>query len=114
MNTCPRCSVELTEETAYRKNAKRLQSMCKSCFTQYCAERWRQRKIEAIESKGGCCQMCGYNKYYGALEFHHRDPDEKEFEWHKMRLVSKDKLTAELEKCDLLCANCHREVHHCP
>ena len=79
-----------------------------SCGVQ---DRWRQRKLDAIQYKGGKCQVCGYSKYYGALEFHHRNPEEKEFAWQKMRLVSKDRLTAELDKCDLLCANCHREIH---
>lgn len=110
MPKCSTCSVALTEENAYKKG-KRLQSYCKPCMNEIFKARWKQRKVDAIEYKGGKCQSCGYNKYYGALEFHHRDPSEKEFNWQKMRLVSNDRLTAELEKCDLLCANCHREVH---
>lgn len=111
MNKCSTCQTELTEENAYRKNTRRLQSMCKKCFNEYTSQRWIRRKKEAIEFKGGKCQSCGYDKYYGALEFHHRDPTKKEFSWNKMRLVSAKKLQAELDKCDLLCANCHREVH---
>ena len=110
MPTCSTCSIELTEDNAYKKG-KRLQAYCKSCNNKIFAERWRQRKLDAIEYKGGKCQSCGYSKYFGALEFHHRDPSEKEFVWQKMRLVSKDRLTQELDKCDLLCANCHREAH---
>ena len=83
----------------------------KAKFNSYCIERWKRRKIEAIEYKGGKCQVCGYDKYYGALEFHHRDPNEKGVDWGKMRLMSKEKLLAELDKCDILCANCHREAH---
>ena len=77
----------------------------------YQTQRWIKRKIEAIKYKGGHCINCGYSKYYGALEFHHRNPDEKEVDWAKLRLTSWEKIKLELDKCDLLCANCHREIH---
>ena len=75
-------------------------------------ERWIRIKKKAIEYKGGCCSRCGYDKYYGSLQFHHRNPEEKDVNWTKLRLRSWDKITFELDKCDLLCANCHGEVHH--
>ena len=75
-------------------------------------ERWIGIKKKAIEYKGGCCQRCGYNTYYGAIQFHHRDPTKKEVSWTKLRLRSWEKITFELDKCDILCANCHAEVHH--
>lgn len=60
--------------------------------------------------------MCGYDRCPRALDFHHRDPQEKDFEIAKARDYSlkKDgeKLKRELDKCDLLCSNCHRELHH--
>lgn len=74
-------------------------------------QRWIKRKKLAVEYLGGKCISCGYNKYYGALEFHHRDPAEKDYSWVKLRLRSWDSITTELDKCDLLCANCHREYH---
>lgn len=75
-------------------------------------ERWIKIKKKAIEYKGGCCQRCGYNQYYGSLQFHHINPLEKDVSWTKLRLRSWDKIVSELDKCDLLCANCHAEVHH--
>ena len=83
----------------------------KSAFNQYCIERWRQRKLDAVEYKGGKCQRCGYDKYADVLEFHHRDPNVKEASWNKIRLWSWDKIKRELDKCSMLCANCHREEH---
>lgn len=83
----------------------------KSKFNQYCIQRWQQRKLDAVEYKGGSCEKCGYNKYPDVLEFHHLDPTEKEAAWNKMRLWNWKKITAELDKCSMLCANCHREVH---
>lgn len=62
---------------------------------------------------GGVCVKCGYRKSISALTFHHRNPLEKSFEISK-GLTSKkslSKLVDEAKKCDLLCANCHFELH---
>lgn len=73
---------------------------------------WRQRaKIKLVEYKGGECERCGYKKCIDALDFHHRDPNEKDFtiggkSW------SFDRLKNEADKCILVCANCHREIHY--
>jgi len=83
----------------------------KSAFNQYCIQRWRQRKLDAVEYKGSKCERCGYNKYPDVLEFHHLDPAKKEASWNEMRKWSWDKILTELDKCAILCANCHREVH---
>jgi 5-methylcytosine-specific restriction endonuclease McrA len=73
----------------------------------------RRRKIKelSIEYKGGKCQTCGYNKCAAALELHHLDAKEKSFGVaEKGYTRSWEKVKAELDKCILLCANCHREV----
>lgn len=65
----------------------------------------------AIECKGGKCQLCGYQKYQGALELNHIKKEEKTFAiGEKGYTRSWEKVKAELDKCALLCANCHREV----
>jgi hypothetical protein len=70
------------------------------------------RQQRAVEYKGGKCQICGYSKCSRALEFHHIDPNAKEFGISsKAHSTAWDKLCKELDKCALLCANCHREVH---
>lgn len=73
-----------------------------------------KRKYEIFLERGGKCERCGYDKNLGALDFHHRDPNEKEFQIDLRRLGNGnlDKLKQELDKCDLLCANCHREIHN--
>ena len=72
---------------------------------------YRKRiKQELVDYKGGKCQVCGYNKCNEALEFHHLNPDEKDFSLsgqHK----SIELLKKEVDKCVLLCCRCHREVH---
>lgn len=82
--------------------------------TLYGNNRYIWMKIRAIKYLGGKCSKCGYSRCYAALEFHHRDPDEKELEWNKLRKRAWSSIKEELDKCDLLCANCHREVHFDP
>lgn len=69
-------------------------------------------RLRIIKSMGGECQLCGYKKCIRALEIHHINPEEKEFTFSTDKLChSWEKLSEELKKCILLCANCHREVH---
>jgi len=65
----------------------------------------------AIAYKGGKCQVCGYDKYQGALDLHHLNAEEKDFGiGDKGYTRSWEKVRAELDKCILVCANCHREI----
>ena len=65
-----------------------------------------------IKSRGGKCEICGYNKCFAALEFHHIDPSQKDFQISNTGSVpSFERLKKEADKCRLLCANCHREEH---
>mgnify|MGYP001617393579 CR=1 FL=1 len=114
MLICGSCKENKSADDFYDKNSKRKHSYCKICFNRYCIDRWIQKKLDAIKYKGGQCKNCGYSKFYGALEFHHREPNKKEFVWNKLRLKSWENITIELDKCDLLCSNCHKEIHHIP
>jgi 5-methylcytosine-specific restriction endonuclease McrA len=73
--------------------------------------RQRSLKLQSIEYKGSKCSKCGYDRYIGALEFHHLDPNEKDFYLSHAKMTSFEKVKSELDKCVLLCANCHREEH---
>lgn len=74
------------------------------------AKRRRKIKALAIAYKGGKCQVCGYNKYQGALDLHHVN-GEKEFTiGDKGYTRSWKKVQAEIDKCILVCSNCHREI----
>ena len=69
--------------------------------------RWK-----AIAHKGGRCQICGYDRCAEALEFHHLNSSRKDFGISSKGYTrSWSKVLEELEKCVLLCANCHRELH---
>jgi len=63
-----------------------------------------------VAARGGRCEDCGYSRCVAALEFHHRDTSTKEFGVGGYD-GSLDRLRAEIQKCDLLCANCHRLRH---
>lgn len=74
----------------------------------------RRKKVRqmAIEYGGGCCQCCGYKTSARALSFHHRDPSKKDFGLSANGLTrSWEKTKSELDKCVLVCANCHMEIH---
>lgn len=67
-------------------------------------------KAKLVEYKGGKCERCGYDKCLSALQFHHIDPSKKEL---KVSSTSRsfESLKIEVDKCSLLCANCHMELH---
>jgi hypothetical protein len=72
---------------------------------------WRKRTKELLVGyKGGKCEFCGYNKCIEALEFHHIDETTKEFTISGST-KSLEKQKKEADKCYMLCANCHRELH---
>lgn len=70
----------------------------------------RRMKLKSIEYKGGKCINCGYKKSAAALVFHHRNPEEKDFTISR-KVLKWGRLQPELDKCDLLCSNCHLEEH---
>lgn len=73
-----------------------------------------ERKILLIQKLGGKCCKCGYDRNITALEFHHKDPETKSFnlDQRKISNTKLDILLEEVDKCILVCANCHRELEH--
>lgn len=113
--TCPKCDTFKSANEFYQARRNKLEasgSWCKLCMRQQVVNRQRKYKQQALDYKGGKCELCGYNRYQGALEFHHKDPSQKDFGMSKFsRNTLSDEAKAELDKCSLLCANCHREEH---
>lgn len=81
---------------------------CNGCHAVSNQRRMRDRKVRLVAMAGGACSQCGYNRCLAALEFHHVDPATKDISL--ARSMSWARCVAELAKCVLLCANCHREV----
>lgn len=112
--TCPRC------EKQFKMEADDInREYCYDCMPRGIdkAESHRRAKFFAKEKavlyKGGKCIECGYDKHLMALEFHHRNPVEKEFDpSNKLNSINQfEKFKDEFDKCDLLCANCHKVKH---
>jgi len=103
---CKKCQID-ANRTRYQTNLETRKKHVKRT-----RKARRRAKLKAIEYKGGKCQLCGYKKCPAALEFHHIDPSKKDIRisaigGRKWSIVKK-----ELDKCILLCSNCHREIHY--
>ena len=107
---CPSCSIVKSRDDFY-SSSKKNSSYCKSCIKDANRERSRDNKQKSIDYLGGECTECGYNKCNAALDIHHVDPSTKEHSPAHLMRSTFDKLKLELDKCVLLCANCHREHH---
>lgn len=76
-------------------------------------KKWRKNaRLRLREISGGKCQCCGYDKCKEALEFHHVNPSTKDFTIGQLKIIKWEKLKEEIQKCVLVCANCHREIHY--
>jgi 5-methylcytosine-specific restriction endonuclease McrA len=96
-NFCILCGVEFS----YRG------TKCRTCVSR---TRRYEFKKKAVEHLGGKCTRCGYSSHLAALEFHHI-ADDKDFTIGKRLNSSWEKIVKELDKCILLCSNCHRIEH---
>lgn len=75
-------------------------------------KRRKENKIRAVNYLGGECERCGLTSpYYSVFDFHHRNPEEKEADPGTLLHRSWEVVFNEINKCMLLCANCHRIVH---
>lgn len=102
------CSVSCKSKGHYQKKTN-----SNTTYSQF--RRYDLRKKELIYSMGGGCSVCGYNKNYAALDFHHLRDKSFNLDARRIGNSSFEALKAEAAKCILLCANCHREEHspHC-
>lgn len=111
---CPVCElIKPADQFHYRKNGEGISPYCKTCSNAHTTYKQKAFKLKCIEYKGGECEFCGYSKCVDALEFHHRNPKEKDF--HMAQASTRnftESIMKELDKCSLLCSNCHKEEHH--
>lgn len=105
---CCGCKAYLPLDQFHPKMRK---GQCRKCASRYDVLRSMKFKMMAIEYLGGKCAKCGWNGHWAAFDFHHRDPTEKEVSWDRLRKRSWDRMRPELDKCTLLCRNCHTILH---
>ena len=103
---CKTCG-ENDKNKFYRCNKSR----CSRCTKKEVLDRFRENKRLAVEYKGGKCEKCGYGRCQAALDFHHLNSAEKDPNWKNMKSWKLDDIKAELDKCMLVCRNCHSEIH---
>lgn len=86
---------------------------CGKCASEWVIANRRKKKELLVKQFGGKCALCGYRKYVGALDFHHKNPAAKSFSLSVKGLCySWSTITHEAEKCILLCKNCHAEIEN--
>ena len=104
MNTCLLCE----KKYVYSKNhgTKKLCSYCQFLIYRI------KTKERSIQYKGGMCKLCGYNKSHRGLTFHHINPEGKLFDLADNIFKPWSEIQIELDKCILLCMNCHIELHN--
>jgi hypothetical protein len=111
MQTCFRCGNPVIPDLT--KRGQRRSKFCsQTCQNKQGVTDYRRRvKLKGLALLGGKCTRCGYNRCPWALQFHHKDPSEKDFQIAAKSRQAWDKVKAEVLKCELLCANCHAEEH---
>lgn len=115
MFVCPKCKQEKKDGEYYLRKCGRPNSYCKDCNLYHTKQRQQKFKYDCVQYKGGKCCKCGYDKCLGSLHFHHRDPNQKDFTIGTQKRTDFEDnqlVKTELDKCDLLCANCHGEQHY--
>jgi hypothetical protein len=115
MRTKPNCIV--CGVLLQGKQTKFCSATCKNKHHQsYEAQKRRglARKLELVETAGGCCSICGYRKNLAALAFHHTISVDKDFKLDMRSLSNRrlENVLTELDKCILVCHNCHAELHN--
>jgi hypothetical protein len=109
---CPRCKDILPIAMFYAKRSGQgVTSYCRKCVSDQTLERSHRLKERSVAYKGGKCVVCGYDKCLAALDFHHLDDTKKDFSIAACKLSNFEKVRVELNKCILVCSNCHREIH---
>lgn len=113
---CTKCKKELPIEDFNWRNKDKgtRRSECKYCHTSFMKKIYEDKKKLVANIKSQLkCQKCGESKEY-MLDFHHLDPNEKETTIARMtsNLYKINRVLDEIQKCIVLCSNCHREFHY--
>lgn len=109
---CIRCKeYKPIEEFSLMGKAKKLRSCCKPCEIERVTEHGQNIKARGVAYLGGECVCCGYSRCFASLQYHHVDPSKKEFTIGKKKSLKWESIRQELDKCILVCSNCHYEIH---
>ena len=104
MTECNECK----RSYEYDRNKGHTKAVCNSCMSN---RKRHDLKDRCVEYKGGKCERCGYCKSKRALAFHHLDPSQKDFGISGSHSRNWGLIKKELDKCIMVCHNCHSELH---
>ena len=106
--TCRKCGLDKPKDEMSSDGSL----LCRPCAATSQREKRRVMKAQCVAYKGGKCVDCGYSRCLAALDFHHLDPTEKDFEIGSQAIrMGFERAQPELDKCVLVCRNCHAERH---
>lgn len=112
---CSKCN-KVLPVTEFHKNGfddqgnQKYRGYCKECASNIEKARYRKKK-QFIDAQKIQCAKCGDNRTY-VLDYHHKDPNKKDFTIGALKKGSLEVIQREIDKCIVLCANCHREFHY--
>jgi hypothetical protein len=108
------CCKQIKPKTEYYKNGSKSRGYCKKCLCKYHQDRLRRVKVKMVLYKGGCCERCNLrleDSHYSVFDFHHLNPLTKDINFNGIKSQKWEKIKNEIDKCKLLCSNCHRITH---
>lgn len=130
---CKQCQKDLPADdihfaSRYDRKTKQFQTNCRNCQKEYRKQHYEVNKQKYLQKtslysqnfkewfleikKTLSCKKCGENRHW-VLDFHHTNPAEKDTEISNLlRYNNKQRILSELDKCIVLCANCHRDIHY--
>lgn len=106
---CPKCQCWKSLREFYNTSA-----YCRLCHNDHSRNKMAEYKRKAVEHLGDRCCDCGVSYGDHIYDFHHLDPSTKDFKLSQLRSHTLETIRAELDKCVLLCSNCHRDRHYNP
>jgi hypothetical protein len=120
MKHCRKCNTVITKDNTkkcYRniglnEATIQLDTICRKCHNIQKNHRCERKIIRAKKFGGGKCVKCDYNKNFAALDFHHKENKVSNVSRLCLSDASWKRIQTEINKCILLCSNCHRELHN--
>lgn len=109
---CAKClDYKSVDNFFFRKERNSYTSYCKQCNAKDVVERETRTKLDCIKYLGNVCTLCNIDGHYSIYDFHHDEPAHKDFSIRSGGTKSFRSVINELDKCILVCANCHHEIH---
>lgn len=110
--TCVKCNtLKPLSNFYYRSDRNTPHSYCSSCMKEDVTERSHLSKKFYVDALGNKCSRCNQSYDYKSYDFHHIEPEHKDFTLRDHKLATHTKIIQELSKCVLVCTNCHGEIH---